>query len=203
MQRKRLPIGIEDYKEMIDYNYYYVDKTLLIKELLAARSKSSLFLRPRRFGKTLLLSTLRYFFEDTGKEETNATHRALFAGMKIMDEPEEYRMGMTGFSVISLTLKSAKQEDFAQSYHALIANIAREFKRHSEIIQVLNKEDADLYRNIMGRKGSRDDYNTSLQFLSESLFAAYGKNVVILIDEYDVPLETAYFAGFYKEMIGY
>jgi hypothetical protein len=203
MNQKRLPLGIEDYKEMINFNYYYVDKTLLIKELLAARSKNNLFLRPRRFGKTLLLSTLKYFFEDTGSEEGNAERRALFDGMKIRGEAEEYQAVMTSFPVISLTLKSANQEDFAQSYYALKENIAREFMRHQEVLPLLNKKAAARYQRISDLEGSREEYNTSLQFLSESLFAAYGKNVIILIDEYDVPLETAYFSGFYDEMTGF
>jgi hypothetical protein len=201
---RKLPIGIEDYKEMIDYNYYYVDKTLLIRELLATRSKNNLFLRPRRFGKTLLLSTLKYFFEDTGNEERNTKNRALFAGMKIMDEPEEYRAGMTSFPVISLSLKSMKRGSYAGAVGKLILDVSWEFYRHRDLLShISNEVDIRLFNRFLNREGTDEEYSTSLQFLCRCLYEAYGKNVIILIDEYDVPLENAYFCGYYEEMISF
>lgn len=93
--KKALPVGVDNFEKLISHNYYYVDKTLFIKELLDLRGKVNLFTRPRRFGKTLNLSMLRYFFEDTGDAEKNARNRQLFDGLKIMEAGEEYtsRMG--------------------------------------------------------------------------------------------------------------
>ncbi|MDR1560723.1 MAG: ATP-binding protein [Clostridiales bacterium] len=204
MQTKRLPIGFDDYRKIIDGNYYYVDKTLLIRELKDAGGEVNLFLRPRRFGKTLTLSMLKYFYEDAGREEENAARRALFNGKKIMSEPEPYREGMTAFPVISLTLKSSKQGTFKEAYSALRDCIASEYRRHKSAYEKLSCEtDLTQWKCIMDREGGLDDYNRSLLFLSEYLYEAYGKRVVILIDEYDVPLESAYFNGYYQEMVSF
>ena len=122
--RKKIPpIGIEDFAKMQTWGYYYVDKTLFIKELLDTLAEVNVFLRPRRFGKTLALSTLKYFFEDTGDEARNAANRALFDGTKIKLEGEPYKARMTGHPVISLTLKSAKQPKLSA---ALITKSNRE-----------------------------------------------------------------------------
>ena len=103
---KPLPIGVDNFEKMIHEGYYYVDKTLLIKELLDLKGEVNLFTRPRRFGKTLNLSMLRYFFEDTGEEKENARNRELFHGMKIMEAGEGYTSYMGTYPVINLTLKS-------------------------------------------------------------------------------------------------
>ncbi|MDR1558764.1 MAG: ATP-binding protein [Clostridiales bacterium] len=204
MRTKSLPIGFEDYRDIIDGNYYYVDKTSIIRELRDSGGKVNLFLRPRRFGKTLTLSMLKYFYEDAGRAEENAARRALFNGMKIMSEPASYREGMTAFPVISLTLKSAKQGTFQEAYSALKESIAAEFERHNAVFgEIANEANSTLWKRIMAREGGRDDYNTSLLFLSRRLYEAYGKRVVILIDEYDVLLESAYFNGYYNEMISF
>ena len=110
--KKALPVGIENFEDMRTNGYYYVDKTLFIKELLDLKGKVNLFTRPRRFGKTLNLSMLRYFFEDTGDAEKNAQNRELFDGLKIIGAGETYVSQMGRYPVMNLTLKSAKQEDF-------------------------------------------------------------------------------------------
>jgi len=204
MQIKRLPIGFEDYKDIIKGNYYYVDKTLLIRELHDVGGKVNLFLRPRRFGKTLTLSMLKYYYEDMGDKEQNAANRALFDGMKIMSEPEAYREHTTAYPVISLTLKSAKQRTFQEAFSALTESLAYEYNRHTTVSGKLSNEaDRARWKQTVSRKGSREDYNTSLLFLSRCLYEVYGKRSVILIDEYDVPLESAYFNGYYEEMAGF
>ena len=109
--KKALPIGVDNFEKLITGGYYYVDKTIFIKELLDLKGEVNLFTRPRRFGKTLNLSMLRYFFEDTGNTEKNEQNKELFRGMKIMDEGETYTRQMGKYPVINLTLKSAKQED--------------------------------------------------------------------------------------------
>ena len=204
MPTKILPVGFEDYKEIIDGNYYYVDKTGLIRKLRDTGGKVHLFLRPRRFGKTLTLSMLKYFYEDTGDPELNAANRALFDNMKIMGEPAPYRENMATHPVISLTLKSAKQNSLQDAAFVLKDVIVSEFRRHNAVYENFNnKSDKDRWNRIVSLKGDLMEYSTSLLFLSMRLSEAYGKRVVILIDEYDVPLESAYFRGYYDEMAGF
>lgn len=197
-----LPIGIDDFEKIIVGNYYYVDKTLLIKELLDKKSEVTLFMRPRRFGKTLNMSMLRNFFENTGSQELNDKKAKLFAGTKIMEQGHDYLCHMNCYPTISLTLKSAKQPTWELAYDCIKDEIRKEFKRHRSIMGSLDlDEDKRRYNDIMNLKGRDHDYVTALQFLMECLYQEYQKPVVILIDEYDVPLENAYFAGFYEEMI--
>lgn len=109
MAYQPLPIGIEDFEELISAEYYYVDKTVFVKELLEKGGKVNLFTRPRRFGKSLNLSMLRYFFEDAGTEEKNADRRRLFCGLQIMQAGDAFLSQMNRYPVIQLSLKSAKQ----------------------------------------------------------------------------------------------
>ena len=201
MENLALPIGIDDFKKLIDNGYYYVDKTGLIKELLDKKGEVNLFTRPRRFGKTLNLSMLRYFFEKNNEGESNAY---LFDGLKIMSVGEKYARELGQYPVITLTLKSAKQTNWEYSYKKLRETIAKEFRRHSRILDGL-KEQAIINKFVALRDETADaaDYLTSIAFLSECLYEYYQKKVIILIDEYDVPLETAYYGGFYDEMIGF
>ena len=195
---KPLPIGVDDFKKLIDKNYYYVDKTLLIKELLDKKGEVNLFTRPRRFGKTLNMSMLQRFFEKT--EEDNSY---LFKGLKIMNESKEYLDYMGKYPVINLSLKSAKQPNFEMAYRKIKEVIADEFKRYSEVLNgnVLFEDEKEDFTNIMLKKADISTYNTSLKFLSKCLKRYYKKDVIILIDEYDVPLENAFFEGFYDEMV--
>lgn len=200
-----LPIGIDDFEKLIANGYYYVDKTLLIKDLLDRKGEVNLFTRPRRFGKTLNLSMLKYYFEDTGDAERNAQAASLFRGLAIADAGETYAREMGRYPVIMLTLKSAKQNDFQLAYAMLKEAIADEYARHEKTVlgKLGNPEDARKYQAIRGRRGEDSDYYSSLAFLSKCLCQAYGKKCVILIDEYDVPLESSYFRGFYDEMAGF
>ena len=195
---KPLPTGVDDFKKLIDENYYYVDKTLLIKELLDNKGEVNLFTRPRRFGKTLNMSMLQYFFEKT--EEDNSY---LFKGLKIMNESKEYLDYMGKYPVINLSLKSAKQPTFEMSYKKIREAIADEFKRYSEVLNgnVLFEDEKEDFTNIMLQKADLSTYNTSLKLLSKCLKRYYKENVIILIDEYDVTLENAFFEGFYDEMV--
>ncbi|MFP3152973.1 AAA family ATPase [Lachnospiraceae bacterium ZAX-1] len=163
-----------------------------------------MFTRPRRFGKTLSLSMMKCFFEDTGDARKNAECAVLFQGTKIMSDTGKVQKYMGKYPVISLTLKSGKQADFEQSYYAMKESIAREFKRHLSIVdKIILADDREMFLRIAGRKGAKEDYNTSLQFLSECLHQVYQSRVIILIDEYDVPLENAYFKGFYDKMVDF
>ncbi len=198
MERKPLPIGIEDFKEVIDSGYYFVDKTLMIKDLIANKVKVGLFTRPRRFGKTLNMSMIQRFFEKT--DESNAY---LFDGLKISEYPE--CMQCQGQSpVISLSLKSMKQATFEEAFAVFKDLIRAEILRHKSVLfqnDAIEKTDLDRLTRFIELKAEKSDYNTSLGFLSRLLVSAYNKNVIILIDEYDVPLENAFHQGFYTDMV--
>ena len=203
--KKPLPIGVDNFEKIIKNGYYYVDKTMLIKELMDLKGEVNLFTRPRRFGKTLNLSMLRYFYEDTGDVKKNEANQSLFQGLKIMEQGGEYTEHMGKYPVINLTLKSAKQPTFESAYGKIKKAIADEFQRHQYILAAdkIGEEDKELFRKIADRKAEYDDYSGALEFLSKCLHQATGKNTVILIDEYDVPLENAYFRGFYEEMVDF
>ncbi len=204
MLKRRISIGIEDYREMIDENFYYVDKTLLIKELLDNRTKVFLITRPRRFGKTLGLSMIRTFFEDERDVNGNKIDNLrYFEGKKIMDAGEEYISHAGKYPVIKLSLKSAKQRDFDTAYKCLVDEIGDEYDRHSYVLdaEYLTEDEKKNYAEIRGRKAEYQQNATSLKFLSKCLERYHGKKAIILIDEYDVPLENAWFEGFYDEMI--
>ena len=198
MEWKPLPIGVDNLKTLITKEYYFVDKTLFIRDLLNMKGEVNLFTRPRRFGKTLNMSMLRYFFE------LNEDNRALFEGTKIMSAGEEYLKWMGQFPVISLSLKSMKQPTFELSLEMLKQAVAEEYGRHWKLMESdphLSDAKRERYLRIRDWKGTEADYASALKFLSECLYDCTGKKSVILIDEYDVPLENAYFAGFYGKMI--
>lgn len=199
MDRKALPIGVDDFQKIRKNQYYYVDKTLLIKELLDVKGEVNLFTRPRRFGKTLNMSMLRYFFEN-GREN----NRELFADTKIMDAGEKYLAYMGKYPVISISLKSLKQPTFELAFEQLKRVLKREYDRHWWMLQnsdCVSTHEKVRYEKIMNLEGEEADYYIALEFLSECLNRCSGKKAIILIDEYDVPLENAYFSGFYENMI--
>ena len=204
MKRKALPIGIDNFEKLITRDYYFVDKTLFIKDLLNNKADVNLFTRPRRFGKTLNMSMLQYFFEDM-RDEFNGTKKDnsyLFEGLNIMDAGEQYTKHMGKYPVINLSLKCAKQPTFKRAFEELKKTIAYEYERHKFILE--NEKLAsrkERYSRILNVEGNISDYSNSLQFLSQCLEKYYNKKVIILIDEYDVPLENSYFNKFYDEMI--
>ncbi|MCQ4637876.1 ATP-binding protein [Anaerovorax odorimutans] len=203
---KPLPIGYEDFKEVVDGNFYYIDKTHMIKSLLDEASKVSLFTRPRRFGKTLNLSMIRRFFELELDSKGNPIDNGyLFEGMKIQASGERYMSRQGQYPVIDLSLKSAKQPDFEMAYESLKDEIAKEYRRHALILDgdSLAEDEKERFRAVMERRADRIEYAKALEFLSKCLARYHEKQVIILIDEYDVPLENAYFKGFYDEMIDF
>lgn len=201
-----IAIGVEKYKEIIDKKAYYIDKTWMIKELLDQASSVNLFTRPRRFGKTLMLSMICTFFEDErtydGKKIDN---RHYFEGKKILSAGERYVGEMGNYPVIKLSLKSAKQPDFQSAYHCLKGDIIDEFDRHKYVLngEGLSEKEKEKYKEILDETASESDYATALKRLSIYLKKYHGKNVIILIDEYDVPFENAYIRGFYDQMIDF
>lgn len=152
--KRALAIGIEDYKSIIDRSYYYVDKTLMIKDLLDKSGAVNLFTRPRRFGKTLTLSMLKTFFEKEIHADGSVTdNRHYFDGMKIMDSGKEYTRHLGQYPVILLSLKSAKQPNYELSHDCLMEQISLEYKCHSYILEAdcILSEDKEKYRTIMGQ----------------------------------------------------
>lgn len=205
MNHKPLPVGVDNFEHLITRGYYFIDKTWFMKELLDKKGSVNLFTRPRRFGKTLNMSMLQYFFEDmrtdSGEKKDNTY---LFENMRIMKEGEEYLAHMGRYPVISLTLKDAKQPDFELAYEAVKWQVADEYARHQYILQDARlSAEKDQYMDIRMRRADRSAYNNSIKFLSQCLETYYRKKAVILIDEYDVPLENAFTQNFYNEMVNF
>ncbi|OSA96226.1 UNVERIFIED_ORG: AAA family ATPase [Clostridium botulinum] len=199
MNLKPLPIGVDNFEKLITRDYYYIDKTLLIKDLLDNKADVNLFTRPRRFGKTLNMSMLQYYFE---KREKNNSY--LFENLNIMEAGEEYVSHMGQYPVINLSLKSAKQPNFELAYISIARRIAEEYKRHEYILKSENlKNEKERFLKILKEQGDEGDYTDSIFFLSQCLEKYHNKKVIILIDEYDVPLENAFFEGFYDKMIAF
>ncbi|MDD2958021.1 MAG: AAA family ATPase [Lachnospiraceae bacterium] len=204
--KKPLAIGIDNYKEIIEQEYYYVDKTLLMKEILDKKGKVNLFTRPRRFGKTLALSMLKTYFEKAyTRDGVLMDNSRYFEGKKILDAGERYTDEMGQYPVISLSLKSAKQPDFKTAYVCLMNEIGKEFDRHNYVVEseALTEEEKIRFLQIRDQKAEYAVNVTALQFLSFCLEKYHHKKAIILIDEYDVPLENSYFRQFYDQMIDF
>ena len=203
-RKKQISIGVEDFKEIIEKDGYFVDKTLMIKKLIESNAKVTLFTRPRRFGKTLNQFMIRRFFEDEITEKgEKVDNRYLFDGLAITECGEEIMQHSQQYPVIFLTLKSAKQPNFEMAYGALADEIYNEFMRHRYVLQsdALLPIEKERYENLLNRRADEKEVAKAFAFLSECLFKYHGKKTLILIDEYDVPLENAYFEGFYDKMI--
>ena len=202
--RMKLPIGIENFKEFSSEDFYYVDKTLFIKELLQNWGKVNLFTRPRRFGKSLNMSMLKYFFE-TGKDPK------LFEGLKIMREKALCEKYMGKFPVISISLKSVDGRNFESASVALRTLIGNEAGRFDFLRNSANlsNDEKEAYAQLTEVGSSQGGVYTmtekmaeaSLQTLSQLLEKHYGQKVILLIDEYDVPLDKAFQGGYYDEMV--
>ena len=205
-KRKKISIGVEDFKELIEKDGYFVDKTLMIAELIESNAKVTLFTRPRRFGKTFNQFMIRRFFEDeiTEKGET-VDNSHLFDGLAITDCGEEILRHQQRYPVIFLTLKSAKQDTYALAYMELKKRISEEYKRHKYVLlgETLTTDEKKRFEAVSAVADDDSLYTDALGFLSACLAKYHGNKTIILIDEYDVPLENAYLHGFYDEMIGF
>lgn len=204
--QKKISIGMEDLKEIISKNGYYVDKTEMIKKLLDSNTKVTLFTRPRRFGKTLNQSMVRRFFEDERNEYgEEIDNRWIFDDLLIGRSGEEYLRHQQKYPVINLSMKSGKQPDFGLACAMLKKEIVREFERHSYVVDSgkLTQSEKESFERILRAEDDMQLYSDALKLLAACLEKYHRQNAIILIDEYDVPLENAYFGGFYDEMTGF
>ena len=192
---KKLPVGMDNFENVIRQDYYYLDKTDFIRELLETHGFVNLFTRPRRFGKTLNMSMLKAFFEI-------GTDRSLFDGLSISREKELCEHYQGNYPVIFLSLKNIEAENFRKAYDKLAALLADECIRLSFLLESEKTEEGNrrIFRRLMDRKGDEADLQRSLIILMRMLRAYYGKQVILLIDEYDVPLEKADSRGYYDQM---
>ena len=190
----KLPVGIENFEEIRKLGFYYIDKTRLIEQLLQGWGKVTLFTRPRRFGKTLNMSMLKSFFEI-------GTHKTLFDGLYISGNKALCDDHMGKYPVIFLSLKGVEGLEFASAKRMLCTIIDREIDRHYYLktSDALTDEDRTLFTKML--HGQDDNIEDSIRMLSQLLYKHYGQKVVILIDEYDVPLDKAFQNGYYKEMV--
>lgn len=199
MDRKKLPIGISDYKKLIDEDYYYVDKTDFIRQIIEEGSLITLLPRPRRFGKTLNLSTLRYFFERT---EGNV-YRPLFEG-KSIEQWKDFDRYQGKYPVILITLKDCKGDTFEDTLLLLARELQSEFIRHDYLREHIEQTDyLDQFVRLQNRKAAPDEMTGSLRLLSELLTSYWGMPPLVLLDEYDTPIHVSFDKGYYDRMIGF
>ena len=199
MDRKKLPIGISDYKLLVSEDYYYVDKTDFISQVVEEGSLITLLPRPRRFGKTLNLSTLRYFFEKT---EGNV-YRPLFKG-KSIEQWKDFDKYQGQYPVIFITLKDCKGETFEEVLLMLAGEIKSEYIRHDYLQEHIRQEDnLDQFIRLQNRKATPDELAGSMRLLADLLTDYWGMPPLVLLDEYDSPIHVAYDKGYYDRMIGF
>lgn len=196
-KRKPLPIGISDFKTAVE-EYYYVDKTLLLRDFLDQRPMVSLFTRPRRFGKTLNMDMLRVFFEKT-EEDTSV----YFQDKLIWQCGAKYTSYQGKYPVIFLTFKDVKCSSWEETFEYIRTLVAEEYQRHIELetSAKLNIYEKEKFTSFMNGNGETTDYQISLQFLSKLLHKHYGEKAIVIIDEYDTPIQQGHNYGFYSEII--
>jgi len=194
MNKKAVPVGVENFERIIKDGYYYVDKSLLIEKMLENRTPVTLFTRPRRFGKTLNMSMLKYFFDIENKEE----NRKLFENLKISDS--KYMSEQGKYPVIFISLKDLKADTWEKTFERLKELISDLYAEFESMREKMNKRDKMKFDRIFFEK-ENTDYASSLKLLSNYLYKYYGKKVIVLIDEYDSPIINAFDKGYYNEAI--
>ena len=197
MDKKAIPVGIENFKELREEGYYYVDKTFLIYEILINKAKVTLFTRPRRFGKTLNMSMLKYFFNIENKEE----NRKLFENLKISDSTYMSEQGK--YPVIFISLKDLKENNWEECLESIKDIMYKVFNDYEFLREKLNLVEKRQFDKIWEMTGNEKNFKTSLLDLSKYLNKYYSKKVIILIDEYDAPIINAFNNGYYNEAINF
>ena len=193
--RRPLPIGVSDFRDASD-QYYYIDKTMLIKDFIDERPVVSLFTRPRRFGKTLTMDMLRTFFEKT--DENTARY---FEDKKVWACGEKYRNYQGKYPVIFLTFKDVKCETWDETFDLIAKLIRQEFRRHSELATSEKITNRDYYLRIVNNQANENDYMMSLMYLSQMLDEHHDIAPIIIIDEYDTPIQQGHSLDFYDKVI--
>ena len=194
-----LPIGVSDYRKAVT-DYYYVDKTLLIREFLDERAQVSLFTRPRRFGKTLNMDMLKTFFE-ISEDDTSV----YFTDRKIWNCGQKYRDYQGKYPVIFISFKDIKHKNWDDSLRNIASVLAGEIVRHKELLdsEKVNEFDKEYLQKVAGQKADEVELSQSLLILSRALDEHYSKAPVIIIDEYDTPIQQGYTAGFYEKAVSF
>ncbi|MGN1406434.1 MAG: AAA family ATPase [Erysipelotrichaceae bacterium] len=198
--RKRLlPVGVSDFKTAVS-NYYYVDKTLLIRDFLDRRPAVSLFTRPRRFGKTLNMDMLRVFFEKTGEDTS-----VYFRDKKIWECGDYYTCHQGQYPVIFLSFKDIKCLSWEETFEKIREIISLEFDRHNDLgtSDILNEYEKERFQRFVKRDVSEVECQMSLQFLSLMLHKHYGEKCIIIIDEYDTPIQQGHSCNFYNDTVNF
>ena len=190
---KRLAIGLSDFKHLIKEDFYYFDKTKFIEEVIKDGSQVKLFARPRRFGKTLNMSMLKYFFDIENKEENKKIFKDLY-----IEKTEAFKE-QGQYPVIFLSLKDLKALTWEQMEKAIKSTISRLFSEYKYLLNDLDKFDTLTFENILLKNTELEDLKEALKFLTRILYEKYNKKVVVLIDEYDSPLVSAYINGYYEK----
>ena len=190
---KKLPIGLSDFKELIEENYYYFDKTNLIDEVIKDGSKVKLFARPRRFGKTLNMSMLKYFFDIKEAEE----NRKLFKDLYIEKTENFKEQGQ--YPVVFLSLKDLKARTWEEMERGIKNLLQEVFSEHKYLIKELDEFDLSILKKIINKEVELEGLKSSLKFLTKILYEKYNKKVVVLIDEYDAPLVSAYHNKYHEK----
>ena len=190
---KKLPIGLSDFKELIEENYYYFDKTNLIDEVIKDGSKVKLFARPRRFGKTLNMSMLKYFFDIKEAEE----NRKLFKDLYIEKTENFKEQGQ--YPVVFLSLKDLKARTWEEMERGIKNLLQEVFSEHKYLIKELDEFDLSILKKIINKEVELEGLKSSLKFLTKILYEKYNKKVVVLIDEYDAPLVSTYHNKYYEK----
>jgi hypothetical protein len=213
MKMKKLPLGVSDFKDIVTGDYYYVDKTLFIKDVLDKGDKILLVPRPRRFGKTLNLSMMKYFYDccpqtgspDAKEKDPGNTYKTLFANLAISRAGKEYLDKMGQYPVIFLSFRDIKELEWGTTYRKIQKLVRKEYSRHYYLLnsEKLLPYERDYFQMLMGLKGEREDYESSLENLLIFLNRYYGKRAVILIDEYDAPVHAGFKHGYYDEIINF
>ena len=194
-----LPVGVSDYR-LASTEYYYIDKTMMLKDFIDERPMVTLFTRPCRFGKTLNMDMLRTFFEKTNEDTSK-----YFKDKKIWEQGEYYRSFQGKYPVIFITLKDVKHNSWDNTFANIGSIISSEYCRHSDLSKSpkLDKKQKDFYDKMVSEKFSAVDLERSLLYLSEMLKKHYGEGAVIIIDEYDTPIQSGHTNGFYDDVIAF
>ena len=191
---KGLPIGVEDFKKIRETDCYYIDKTKLIEDLLIDKTEVKLFCRPRRFGKTLSMSTLRYFFDIKNREE----NRKLFDGLYISNSPLMSEQGK--YPVIFITMKGVSNSNFKEAFERIADKVSTLYRNYIFLLEKLDEYEKEKFSSIVSENCNSIQLSSSLRFLTELLYKYYNQKVILLIDEYDSPILSAVEKGYYTEM---